>query len=68
MGQYWTYLHTLKDDTPSGPVAFFTFNLIQIFSSISFWLILMLVIVATDVYYAWNLLFTELCNEHAPLK
>ena len=22
----------------------------------------------TDVYYAWNLLFTELCNEHAPLK
>ena len=22
----------------------------------------------TDVYYAWNLPFTELCNEHAPLK
>ena len=22
----------------------------------------------TDVCYAWNLLFTELCNEHAPLK
>ena len=22
----------------------------------------------TDVYYAWNLLFTELCNEHALLK
>ena len=22
----------------------------------------------TDVYYAWNLLFTELCKEHAPLK
>ena len=22
----------------------------------------------TDVYYAWNLLFTELCYEHAPLK
>lgn len=22
----------------------------------------------TDVYYAWNLLFTELCNEHAPFK
>ena len=22
----------------------------------------------TDVYYAWNLLFIELCNEHAPLK
>ena len=20
------------------------------------------------IYYAWNLLFTELCNEHAPLK
>ena len=23
---------------------------------------------STDVYYAWNLLFTELCNEHALLK
>ena len=22
----------------------------------------------TDVYYSWNLLFTELCNEHAPFK
>ena len=22
----------------------------------------------TDVYYSWNLLFTQLCNEHAPLK
>ena len=22
----------------------------------------------SDVYYAWNLLFMELCNEHAPLK
>ena len=22
----------------------------------------------TDVYYAWNLLFTELCKQHAPLK
>ena len=22
----------------------------------------------TDVYYTWNLLFTELCKEHAPLK
>ena len=22
----------------------------------------------TDVYYLWNLLFTELCNEHTPFK
>ena len=22
----------------------------------------------TDVYYSWNLLFTELCNGHAPFK
>ena len=22
----------------------------------------------SDVYYTWNLLFTKLCNEHAPVK